>query len=348
VYEDAPITLRATAHDSSNDMYSLAWTWLPDSDIDSDWTVQTTGADSQASVTWTEAGMHTISLEVIDDDDESSGIEYGLVEVLNVNPTVEEIPPQFPIGEDQELQLTGEFWDTFSDIPTMAVCWDVNLNADADDDNNRTNDCDVEGVELSWSSEKKGTHSLRFFVTDDDGAFADAFIDIEVRNKRPEALAEAERTTVAVGEEVVIWSNGTIDSPSDMGWLLYSWDLDIRTDSDGDGDPANDADVGGPTLRHTFDSSGTKNIRLIVRDEEFTSTYDIQVVVTGGGIMGVFGGGEGGSPLILAIIGLVLVLIIAGTALMFMRRGRRPSDDGWEPPSVMGHETVDDGYDSEE
>ena len=348
VYEDAPITLRATAHDSSNDMYSLAWTWLPDSDIDADWTVRTTGADSQASVTWTEAGMHTISLEVIDDDDESSGIEYGWVEVLNANPTVEEIPPQFPIGEDQELQLTGEFWDTFSDIPTMAVCWDVNLDSDADDDNNRTNDCDVEGVELSWSSEKKGTHSLRFFVTDDDGAFADAFIDIEVRNKRPEALAEAERTTVAVGEEVVIWSNGTIDSPSDMGWLLYSWDLDIRTDSDGDGDPANDADVGGPTLRHTFDSSGTKNIRLIVRDEEFTSTYDIQVVVTGGGIMGVFGGGDGGSPLILAIIGLVLVLIIAGTALMFMRRGRRPSDDGWEPPSVMGHETVDDGYDSEE
>ncbi len=333
VLEDNPTTLRATAHDSSNDMYSLAWTWMPDSDIDVDWTEQTTGADTQATVAWTEAGMHTISLEVVDDDGESSGVEYGQVEVLNVNPTVEEIPPQFPIGEDQTLLLTGEYWDTSSDIPSMAVCWDVDLEVDVDDDNNRTNDCDIEGAELNWSWGKKGTHSLRFFVTDDDGAFADATIDIQVRNMRPKAVAEAERTTVAVGEEVVIWSNGTTDSPSDMNWLLYSWDLDITTDSDGDGDPANDADVGGATLRHSFDSGGTKNIRLIIRDEEFTDYDDVQIQVTGGGILGMLGG-DGGSPIVLGLVVVVLLLVVAGSALILMRRRKVPSDDDWEAPDV--------------
>ena len=146
----------------------------------------------------------------------------------------------------------------------------------------------------------------------------------------------------------MIWSNGTTDSPSDMGWLLYSWDLDIRTDSDGDGDPANDADVGGATLRHAFDSGGTKNIRLIVRDEEYTATYDIQVEVTGGGVLGVFGG-DGGSPLVLGMIVVVLLLVVAGSALIFMRRRKGPADDGWEPPGPDDHiveEIADDIIDA--
>jgi PKD repeat protein len=101
---------------------------------------------------------------------------------------------------------------------------------------------------------------------------------------------------------------------------MFAWDLDITRDSNGDGDPANDMDAftsWGSPLRYTFETGGTKQIRLIVTDEEFSSSKDITIVVTGGesGLMGMMGETAGISNLLIVLVIVIGALIAVGVTM---------------------------------
>lgn len=320
VDEDQEVTLRATAIDSMNDQDSLTWDWQPSSNIDDTWSEVTSGSESEISTTWTISGDHIVQLEVTDDDGISSGVHTGFVTVQNVPPTSQPFGNTLPVGEDRIFTLTGLYSDTPSDVDDLQVCWDINLDNDADDNLVKNDDCDYIGDTIEHSWPEAGIYTIRFHVTDDDGDVAESLVNVTVVNLRPKAGGVAEKTTVTVGEEVVIWTTDTTDTESDMSLLMYIWDLDTTTDSNGDGDAANDMDSfssGTLPFRHTFETPGTKQIRLIVTDEEFTSTKDFTIFVTGGesDFLGAMGETAGISNVILAILLFVLIAGVAGFAM---------------------------------
>ena len=334
VFEDEPITLRGDAHDSLNDMDSLSWGWQPDLDIDPNWYLETVGPSSEIQVTWQESGGHIIAMEVIDDDGESSGVVNGWLEVKNVAPTVEPFGLPMMIAEDEPVELTGVYSDSSSDLDSLRVCWDIDFMTDSDENGDFMDDCDYEGANLAHAWAVHGEHKVRFHVTDDDGEQADAFVNVSVVNKAPKAMAEAERLTVKVGEEIVIWTNGTSDSASDMSNLRFEWDLDTLSDWDDDGDPANDIELTteiNQPLRHVFLTAGTKNIRLRVSDESTTSTVNLVIVVEPEEkiLLGWFDKNTAGVSNYVIILGLVLVALLGVLAFTTMRRGGRPQGEDW-------------------
>lgn len=334
VDEDQVVTLKGSVHDSLNDMDSLVWGWQPDVDVDPNWYVETTGETSEIDVSWETRGTHVIAMEVIDDDGMSSGLVNGWVEVHNVAPTVEPILMPMPTGEDRPLSLTGVYSDTASDLQSLRVCWDVDFEVDLDDNGDAQDDCDYVGAQMTHEWAKSGEKVVRFHVTDDDGEQADAFVNVSVINLRPRGAAEAESTTVAVGEELVIWTNNTTDSSSDLEILRFTWDFDTTTDSDDDGDPGNDIDEitsTGEPLRHVFTTPGVRNIRMTVSDESDSSSIDLTITVTDSeaGLFGWFNEASGGfSPIVL---GLAIVLLGLLMVLLFTSTRRRPArgEEDW-------------------
>ena len=322
VVEDQEVSLKGEAVDTMNDQDSLIWNWASiDSDDNFVWQESTNGADSEIQVSWSKSGTHHVELDVLDDDGASAGVLAGFVTVTNVPPTSEPFSAQLPVGEDRPFKLTGFYSDTQSDVDSLQVCWDVDLANDADDNLVNFDDCDYVGDSINHSWPVAGEYTVRFHVTDDDGAVAESIVNVSVVNLRPKAVASAEKTSVSVGEEVVISSSGTSDTESDISLLIFTWDLDITTDSNGDGDPANDPDsltsrTG--SLHHTFETSGTKHIRLMVSDGDLVDTADITIEVTGGsgGFLGVMGETAGVSNLIIALLVVIGALLTVGITVV--------------------------------
>ena len=337
VFEDQEVTLNGGAVDTMNDQDSLNWNWVSmDSDDNLAWQETTNGADSEIQVSWENSGLHHIELDVLDDDGESSGVLVGHVTIINIPPTSEPFSAQLPVGEDRPFQLTGYYSDTPSDVDSLQVCWDVDLTNDADDNLVNFDDCDYVGASINHSWPVAGEYTVRFHVTDDDGAVAESLVNVTVVNLRPKAVATAEKTSVAVGEEVVISTSGTSDTDSDLSLLIFTWDLDTTTDANGDGDAANDPDsftsrTG--SLRHTFDTPGTKHIRLIVSDGDMVDTEDITIEVSGGsgGFLGSMGETAGISNLLI-----VLLLVIGALAAVGVTIVKKNSDE--EMPNLSSFE----------
>ncbi|MBT4059142.1 MAG: hypothetical protein HOE69_02395 [Euryarchaeota archaeon] len=320
VFEDQQVTLKGEAVDTMNDQDSLTWNWIPSSNHDESWTESTVGSDSEIDVVWTQSGSHIIELDVVDDNGNSSGISVGFVTVKNVPPVSTPFSAQLPVGEDRLFELTGTYSDTASDADSLQVCWDIDPTNDADDNLVNDDDCDYVGDSISHSWPEAGVYLVRFHVTDDDGDVAESLVNVTVVNLRPKAGLMAEKTTVSFGDEVVIFTNTTTDTISDTESLMFAWDLDITRDSNGDGDPANDMDAftsWGSPLRYTFETGGTKQIRLIVTDEEFSSSKDITIVVTGGesGLMGMMGETAGISNLLIVLVIVIGALIAVGVTM---------------------------------
>ena len=320
VDEDQQVSLIANGVDTMNDQNSLTWNWHPSSNNNATWAESTVGANSEIQVLWTESGSHTINLQIVDDDGLTSDMILGTVMVNNVPPTSEPFVNPFPVSEDSLFNLTGFFSDTPSDVDSLQVCWDIDLENDADDNLVKNDDCDYIGDSISHSWPEAGVYTIRFHVTDDDGDVAESLVDVNVVNLRPKAALEAEKTTVVLGEEVVIWTTDTNDTVSDLSLLMFSWDLDTDTDSNGDGDPANDMDTftsRTSPLRHIFDTPGEKHIRLTVTDEDQSSTKDITIYVTEEklGFLGIMGETGGFSNLLIVLIIVVGAIVAVGVTM---------------------------------
>ncbi len=84
-------------------------------------------------------------------------------------------------------------------------------------------------------------------------------------NTDPVARASARPQPAVAGKPVTLSGSGSTDAetPAD---LQYTWDLDTRRDSNGDGRPAGDKDALGKDVRTAYERSGTYTARLTVTD----------------------------------------------------------------------------------
>ena len=72
--------------------------------------------------------------------------------------------------------------------------------------------------------------------------------------------------TVGMGEEV------TFDGSNSTGEIIsYKWDFNYNQDTSGDGNPRNDVDATGVTVRHTYNEPGDYRVSLTVDNDTGTS-----------------------------------------------------------------------------
>jgi PKD repeat protein len=105
-----------------------------------------------------------------------------------------------------------------------------------------------------------GTYEVSLVVTDNDGLSSEPArltITVTAANLPPVAVASADKTLVAVGEEIHFSSEGSFDPES--GALAYSWDF-------GDGWTS-----ASPNPAHAYEAGGHYSVALTVTDPEGAS-----------------------------------------------------------------------------
>ena len=177
VQEDQSVELTARAEDSMDDLSGLSYQWS--------FGPSTDGRESRVAAVWSEAGMQTILVKAIDSEGEDSGWVERWVDVQNMEPQVEELAEVMSVAEGQSFSLSGNAWDTISDMDDLVVCWDIDPGADTDGIGSADDDCDVEGANLTWSWQNAGTYNVVFHATDDDGARNSSSASVTVLNLPP-------------------------------------------------------------------------------------------------------------------------------------------------------------------
>ena len=279
LYEDEMTLLRVVADDTPLDKDNLIieWNSSEDANFVQDGesfgsSISTFGPSSTAAVSWSTSGLHNISVVARDDDNAQSQVRNGIVNILNVPPTIVDIPNQLSIEEDYIFTISAEISDTPSDVDSLIVCWDLDPNLDSNSDSNMTNDCDQEGIQLNKSWEFTGKKQIHATVTDDDGDSDTTSFNITVNNRPPGAKITNETDVLALteGDNVTLSGITSTDTDSDKLSLIYAWDSD-HIDSNLDGEFVGDNDCApscGPEFFMDNLPAGKWIVTLTVTDDD--------------------------------------------------------------------------------
>ena len=324
INEDQEVELQARAEDSIDDLSTLRYEWSLG--------IETEGRTSAIPAEWTTSGMKTILVKAIDSQDNESGWVERWVDVQNVQPMVEPLPEILPIAEGQTITLQGTAWDTESDMSSLKICWDIDPGTDSDGVGSADDDCDVIGNDLVWSWQTSGAHNIVFHATDDDGARNSSTATVEVLNLPPLIRLKVPTKAIA-GIPVTLDASATVDSALDIDYLTVVWDVDCRTDSDGDGIADNDADLVGSIAEHTFARAGKFTVKSIIWDEDIMKPSTKSVVIEVDSkdmtvfeevVESVVGGGD--NP----FFQLLLISAIVGLLLFLVNKGRPKPKSAWD------------------
>ena len=327
INEDEVGVLKATASDSENDEGTVIVQWLP-SLADENWTITSIGISSQELVSWNTSGEHTVQVRAIDADGAASDVQQATVMVHNVPPTVEGLPGNTPVFEDDVLNLSVTASDTASDLETLAICWDLDAKLDSDGDGIIDNDCELTGTTVAPSWSTKGVRMITVTVTDDDGAFAQQSMNVSVLNLPPRAYLNAQVAFTNLTEGDNLTLNGAdffFDSATDSESLGYQWDSS-HLDTDLDGAKTGDVDFTGGTWTMTDLPPGSWTVVLTVTDDDGEQVQkELTIVVAelpADGLIESITSAVGTTTA--AIIG-VLGIIIVGLVVFLLFTRQRPS-----------------------
>jgi PKD repeat protein len=242
--EDEPVLFRADASDTPSDNGTLVFSW----DF-GDGTVSPFRPSGNATHAYARSGEYTVKLSVRDDEGAMADDPLA-VTVRNLAPSAA-AGSDITANMDTEVLLTGAGNDTPSDVLLLQFRWDFG-----------------DGGSSDWSAWPSASHTYTregnftavFFVTDDDGAAANAATAVRISDVPPSVVltAPGEGATFPKDEEVDFGGSGG-DTPSDAGSLEYSWDFGDLNGT-GWGRSAH--------ATHTYTRGGNYTAVLTVRDRE--------------------------------------------------------------------------------
>ena len=343
VNEGDQLTVRGWAQDSENDMTSLRHVWAPDAEEKPDLEIiQQDTAISQIEIIYETDGQHIATFQVFDNDDESTDLMTVPFRVNNVEPTIRPFSQPLPVAEDQNIEISIIADDTLNDLQTLVPCYDLDPLVNSDNQGSETDDCDIESFNLiySWPDSNTAPEKIIFHVTDNDGAVASAEINIDVRNVKPNPGMTTSEYNPTSGDVVILTGNGTTDSVNDMENMVYSWDMDISKDSNGDGDKTNDQDILGKIVEWEFNDAGSIVVQLTVDDGDSADSMRITIQVKEKPFSV--------TAFILSPIGILIIaiLILSIAALpAIMKKRNKIEHDEFKVPSKG---TIDDAFDDPE
>ena len=233
-----------------------------------------------------EEGVHQIEV-VVTDDDNASFSDMLTYEVLNVAPTIGEmlfsvdgipyIPAEdgtWTINEDvaASLQISGD--DTLSDKESLLITW---YPDDYDQNWTVTTSGPDSTINAAWGD--SGLHTIRAFVTDNDGIVSEEVLGY-VRVNNIEPVLDSLPAQQALFEDEILNLSAFATDVADADQLRYCWDLIISIDSDENGIATDDCDVEGPDLMYAWTTSGLRTITANVWDDDnATDSFSINVTV---------------------------------------------------------------------
>lgn len=196
-----------------------------------------------ASVThsYQQSGQYRVMLSVTDDAGVSNSTARDFMEIaVNAPPQPRfTIPPRpLSVSESGTLDASGS---TDADGQIISYIWDFGDGVSA------------EGPVVTYAWTSPGTYSVRLTVIDDSGtASALQMTSVDVRvDAAPVANAGPDQYVTA--SEVIFDGGGSVDTDGRV--TSYEWDF-------GDGRTAT-----GKRVTHAFQSSGTYEVALVVRDD---------------------------------------------------------------------------------
>jgi PKD repeat protein len=206
VFEDKIIDFDGSgSSDVNHDIVSYEW------DLDDG----STATGITASKSFENAGSYHVTLTVIDNDG-AYDKDTITVTVLNLEPTAKgiangEVDGELTVYEDDIINFdASQSTDTPSDTPHLKYSWDF---GDASKGY---------GITPSHTYTKQGIYYTTLRVTDDNGAYTENIITINVLNAPPDANAGPDQT-VSEGDTVFFDALTSSDTPSDFPLLNYSW-----------------------------------------------------------------------------------------------------------------------------
>ena len=331
--EDVVATLEIDGDDTLSDKEELLITWYPD-DLDQNWTITTSGPNSEITASWGTSGIHTIRAFAIDNDGVTSMDVLGYVRVNNIDPVLDALPAQQALFEDEVLNLSA-FATDVADQDDLVYCWDLIVSVDADENGIPTDDCDVQGRDLVYSWTTSGLRTITANVWDDDNASDSFSIDVTIVNRPPAAsiFVPDGGFVITEGESITFSGAESTDSATDRTSLQFIWDDPNTEGATQDGF--------GENFTIKFDAPGKYFVNLTVTDDDGrSSSASVLVEVKEKPSEGLFGMTT--SVVIGAALGLFIVVLL----VMLLLRGRESdtvpietkqiSDFSWDesPPSV--------------
>ena len=261
---DEKITLDASSTPNSlQQLLSLSW------DFDSDGSIDATGTLVEAS--WSTPGIKTVNLTAQSQSGETTVVSHQ-VEVVDVEDPIAVITGQggvIDLNGDRRLlrisDLVLQASNSYDDHAIASASWSVDgeLKSSASQ------------FTVSWS--EIGTYVVTLTVSDPSGNTGSSNTTIVVYDSTEPILVSTditEITEVEQGEEIElkIKAADEWDSQED---LRFTWDLDLTRDSNGDGDPTNDADYTGSTIAIAFDDVGKARFAVTVYDQSNNTDFEI-------------------------------------------------------------------------
>ncbi len=219
-------TIQFAGHGEDRDGWIEAHEWS--SDLDG---VLSTEEDFSLEATDLEAGKHTISYRVQDNDGQwsESDTESLVIETLNTRPEayIDAIYPNPATQGEDTVEFMGHGIDTDGTVEGYEWSSDVDGVLSTDED------FSIEAADLTV-----GTHTISYRVQDDDGAWSAPVTDtlvIEAHNILPTAHIDSiTPNPAAQGEDTVEFSGHGTDTDGTVEVHEWSSDLDglLSTDED--------------------------------------------------------------------------------------------------------------------
>ena len=275
-YSNATTTIGQTvtldASDSPNSLQqikSLNW------DFDSDMVFDATGELVEAS--WSTPGLKTINLTA-ESESGSTTIASHQIQVFDVEDPVAVIIGTGGVmvenGDRRLLRLSDmvlQASNSYDDHAIASASWSVDgeLSSSASQ------------FTVSWS--QIGTYVVTLTVSDPSGNTGSTNITIIVYDSTEPILVTTDITDITEveqGKEIEFKAKAA-DEWDSQDSLIFTWDLDLSKDTNGDGDTTNDPDFTGAVLTTSFDEIGENRFAVTVYDESGNSdfeVFEIQVV----------------------------------------------------------------------
>lgn len=248
------ITLSANqSSDTYSDISTLSYSW--------DFGDKSSATGEQVSHKYTDDGKFLITLTVTDDDGDIDIDDLAII-VLNSPPTCEAMK-DIGIEEDDIVELTGDGWDTESDLDSLKYSWNL-------DEFGIPNTPWANTAEFECMFTNAGVYNATLMVRDDNGDIGNDIVKITVKNVVPNAKFKVSSAKVLEDERINFDASFSTDSLSDLDSLNYSWDFD-------DGSFVKF----GKVHNHIFDKTGKYEVILTVTDDNgdsdtFSKTIEVE------------------------------------------------------------------------
>ncbi|MBU1151980.1 PKD domain-containing protein [Patescibacteria group bacterium] len=273
-----PITFTSASTDSDGSIVNYLWDVLGEGFASEN--VEDTGTTPSLVYTYTQKNLdgYVVRLKVRDDADTpavSDPVKIyvdSLAEAPNASFTFEATE----VGEGKRVQFTSTSTaDENNGAYVSRYKWDFDtdsarIEADLDGDGDKTNDTNSSEANPIYTFAENDTYKVRLTITDNEGNEDEVIREVKVPLADPPTAAF---TYEYNGSEIIFTSTSTADEDADATIAEYIWDFDtasILTDSDsnGDGDKANDKDseIANPT--HLYTIPGTYKAKLTVLDSQ--------------------------------------------------------------------------------